>query len=80
MATETKASVGMHENVRVLQVPLILVEYTRNGRTETKLAVIIGHESVGHDVHFFQTPTSAAPEDLKRNILIAAGMKEPNGG
>jgi hypothetical protein len=79
MAMETKANVGTHQNVRVLQVPLILVEYTRNGRTETKLAVIIGHESVGFDVRFFQTETVTVPEDLKKNILIATGMKEPNG-
>jgi len=65
-------SVGVHKGVRVLNIPVIMVEFTdRDGSKQTKLAIIAGKE-----VRFFadNVVTSPAQDWLAGNILKAAGV------
>ena len=67
-------SIGVHKGVRVLNIPVIMVEFTdKDGSKQTKLAIIAGKE-----VRFFadNVISSPAQEWLAGNILKAAGVED----
>lgn len=67
------SSIGIHNGVRVVKIPLVLTEFTdKDGIKQTKLAVILDKE-----VRFFADGivTSPAQEWLASNILKAAGIE-----
>lgn len=67
-------SIGVHKNVRVINIPLIMVEYAdKDGAKQTKLAVIVGRE-----VRFLADNVVSSPVQdwLASNILKAAGVDD----
>lgn len=67
-------SIGVHKNVRVVKIPLIMVEYTdKDGTKQTKLALIAGRE-----VRFIADNVISSPVQdwLASNILKAVGVDD----
>lgn len=73
-AIQMAESIGVHKGVRVLSVPLIMVEFTdKDGSKQTKLAIIAGEE-----VRFLADTVVTGPVQdwLANNILKAAGVRD----
>lgn len=66
-------TIGIHKGVRVLNVPLILVEFTdKEGAKQIKLAVITGDQ-----VRLLADEITRPAQDwLTENILKAAGVRD----
>lgn len=69
------ADIKEHNNVKVMNAPSYLVQYEdgKTGKTEVKLAFIVGEE-----VRFMTDDSLSRPAQswLRDNILVALGLKE----